>query len=88
MKDSTKMNPGFFSIEDTRKVESLPLPEAKAYALERIKAQTGARPHNITKASDMVNRATSVKSLMLGMANFVLAHPSEGLGLGSSPSKK
>jgi hypothetical protein len=77
--DNKVISTGFFTIEDTRHIENASIQEAKSYALERIQAQPNARPNNVAKATEMVNRATSIKALMLGMANFILAHPSENL---------
>lgn len=75
-----KIEPGFFTMEDAKVVDSISdLEEAKRYALERIVAQPNALPHNTKKATEAVKAATSKNQLVLTIGSFVMAHPSEGL---------
>ena len=80
--DRKKINTGFFTVQDTHDTLKFnTLDEAKMHALEIVEKQPDARVHNIAKAKDMIYNATSIESLVIGMVNFMLAHPSEGLKL-------
>jgi len=74
------MKTGFFTMEDARTVAGMKdLNLAKQYALDRIKNQPAALPHNVAKATQVVEGATSLQKLVLSIGSFVMAHPSEGL---------
>lgn len=65
----------FFSmpfIDHLSKMSSLQ--EAKELALQTIKEKQNARPANVTKATSLVMKATSIKSLAIGCSNFLLSH--------------
>lgn len=73
---------GFFNISVINKVFAADtLEEAKSIAMLAIDAQPNAKPHNINKARAIVNAATTKDKLLLSMSNFMLAHPSENLGM-------
>lgn len=71
--------PGFFTMTDTIKIQTLDLDGAKKYLLGKIENAKDAKPSNITKAANMVNKATSVKKLMFDVSNFILAHETDSL---------
>lgn len=73
------IKPGFFQIGDLQACGNLSFVEARNHALNCIKAQAGARPDNAKKAQQAVMKAHNLKGLLITMANFMLAHPSEGL---------
>jgi hypothetical protein len=75
---------GFFSMDDVRAIEKLSINDAKKYSKDKIAAMPNARPNNIKKATEAVDKARSVVALMQTMTNFLLAHPSEGLGMGDA----
>jgi len=79
-----KGDTGFFEMKDAAEVLKQPdLAAAKSYLHDKIKAfvaaHPGTKPENIKKADQMIGRADSVKKLSMSVANFVLAHSSEGL---------
>jgi hypothetical protein len=80
----SKADPGFFTMKDAAEVlRKQDLSTAKSYLHDRIKdfvdAHPGTKPENLKKADQMIGRADSIKKLSMAVANFVLAHPSEGL---------
>ena len=80
----SKQDPGFFTMRDAADVLKQPsLPEAKAFLLAKVKAFVVAHPltraDNIAKAEKAIARGTSLDKLSFSVANFVLAHSSEGL---------
>lgn len=70
---------GFFVMSDATKIQRMDLDSAKQYLMDKIDRAEGARPANIAKARTMVNKATSVKKLMLDVSNFILAHETDSL---------
>lgn len=78
---SKKIEKGFFSIETLNEMDKLALEEARAIAMEAVNAQPEARPKNIKKAKEAIVKAKSKKELMINVANFMLAHPSESLSM-------
>lgn len=74
---------GFFTVGTLTLINNAKdLAEAKRVALAAVNAQPNARDKNIKKALAVINTAKSKKSLLLSLTNFMLAHPSEGLGMG------
>ena len=78
------MKVGFFTMQDvTAVLGEADVASAKRQALTRVTDFAAAHPHvrleNITKASAAINRARTKEQLAMTLANFVLAHPSEGL---------
>lgn len=69
---------GIFTMDFICKVEKMTFNEAVLAAIDRINAST-ANETNKMKATQMVQKATSVVRLMQGMTNFSLAH--QGLGV-------
>lgn len=68
-----------FVTEDTHVVDAMAsLQEAKTYLLNKIKA-SNANNKNKTQLSNMVLKAKNKETLMFGIMNAILAHPSEGL---------
>jgi len=75
---------GFFTMPDAAAVlKHKDLAAAKTYLQDRIKAFVDAHPgtkkENIIKADQMIGRANSIDKLSVSVANFILAHSSEGL---------
>jgi hypothetical protein len=76
------MNTGFFTVDTLKQMEvASDLSAAKEIAYAAVSAQPKARLTNTTKARAVIQQAGSIKQLMISCANFLLAHPSEGLGL-------
>lgn len=70
---------GMFTMDFINTVSRIPrLEEAKTKVHEVIGAST-ATDGNKIKANSMVMKATSVRGLIFGMANFSLSH--QGLGV-------
>lgn len=75
---------GFFTVDHLNAMDKAPShQEAKSIAHAAIDSQEGAHPANIAKAKRMIDSSKSTKHLMIGSANFMLSHPSEGLGMGT-----
>lgn len=73
---------GFFTIETLQRMDAAPtLETAKWIAEEAITDQPNARESNKKKAKTAIMRASSKKQLLITAANFMLAHPSEGLSM-------
>lgn len=69
--------PGFFTMDFVNEVATKSnLVIAQGMCLDKINGQPDARPENISKARDMVRSANSMRQLLLGLSNFVLAHES------------
>lgn len=65
---------GMFTMPEITAISNMhDLGQAKEAAFAIIKASS-ANDTNKTKANAMVSRSTSLKSLLLGMSNFSLAH--------------
>ncbi len=80
----SKGDTGFFVMKDASEVlKYKDLASAKTYLQDKIKAFVDAHPgtkkENILKADQMIGRANSLDKLSMSVANFVLAHSSEGL---------
>lgn len=66
---------GFFSSDDLHKIEKMNLDSAKAYMTDKVAKSTDkADPTNVRKAYSMIDAASTIKKLMFGGANFMLAH--------------
>jgi hypothetical protein len=75
-----QMKTGFFTMETVNSVMRLKtLEEAKQYAHKKVDEKTSAQQYNIDKAKAMIDKSTSIQSLAIAIANFMLAHPSENL---------
>ena len=77
-----KTTQSIFTMEMVNEVIVMKLPEAKAYALEKIADSDGVKEITKTKARLAVNKARSTSNLALTMSNWILAHPTEGLKVG------
>lgn len=77
------MRAGFFSMENSAEVlKYTNVDEAKAYANSVVDSYLSKnRPlaSNVVKVRKDIAAANSVKNLSFIIANYVLAHPSEGL---------
>lgn len=73
---------GFFNMEHVDKVVKAKSHfEAKEIAYSAIEDQPNAEDNNIKKAKMMVIRSKNTIHLAQCMTNFLLAHPSEDLGM-------
>lgn len=82
MAEKKKMKLGFFSMSDVNKVvKAKSHIEAKEIAFAAIDAQPNAKENNIKKAKHMVIKSKDKIHLAQCMTNFLLAHPSEDLGM-------
>ena len=75
---------GFFVMADTHNIfREHSLVEAKHYCnlriLNFVEKHPNTNPDNILKAQRMISNAKSIAGLAQAVANYVLAHPSEGL---------
>lgn len=69
--------PGFFNMDFINMISTKSnLQVAKGLCLDKIDEMPNARPDNIRKAKAMVINANTLKQLLLGLGNFVLAHES------------
>ena len=80
----SKQDPGFFTMKDATEVLKQPnLESAKTFLLDTVKTYVEAHPHthkdNIAKAEQAIARSISIEKLSFTVANFVLAHTSNGL---------
>jgi len=76
------MKTGFFTIDILYEIEkATDLLAARVIALDAIAAQPKAKPTNISKATQAVNKATSQNKLLITCSSFMLAHGSEGLAV-------
>lgn len=65
----------FFSMELISQMVKVPsLYEAKELAMNAIREKPNARPANVTKATAIVMKATSVTKLAVACSNFLLSH--------------
>ena len=82
---NTKQIPtGFFDMADCNAVvQQATLQGAKQLCLDKVEKFTVEYPSahnaNVNKAVRMIMNAKSQKQLAFGIANFILAHPSENL---------
>lgn len=67
-----------FTMDDCNAIQKMELEEAKIF-LRSIVQESTANSNNTAKARSMIDRAFSVRKLMLGVSNFIMAHPSERL---------
>jgi hypothetical protein len=75
-----RTQPGFFTMDFIRGVSEITdLQVAKTKCLDRIDQMPTAKPENSQKAKAMVLNSKSVRQLILGLANFVLAHEDDKL---------
>lgn len=82
--DKPKIKSGFFTVDHLNAMDKAPShQDAKSIAHAAIESQPNAHPENKAKAKMMVDGSKSKKHLMIGAANFMLAHPSEDLGMKS-----
>lgn len=68
----------FFTIDDVNKVIALPIAEGKKIALDIVE-KAKALDISKVKARQLIDRQRSPAALAQLMANYMLAHPSEGL---------
>jgi len=68
-----------FNMDSVNEIIAMPLPAAKARALEIIEDSDSAKAITKTKATLAVNKAKSSTNLAQTMTNWMLAHPDEGL---------
>ena len=77
------MRAGFFSIKNSHEVSRIAdLAQAKKYlhdVVDEYLLHNKPLESNIVKVRNDIDKATSVKALVFTTANYVLAHPSEGL---------
>ena len=83
---SKNIKPGFFTMEDANIVSKASnIFEAKRHAheciLNFVKAHPKTEQKNIEDAQRMINSNATMKSLTIAIGNYVMAHPSEGLGV-------
>lgn len=69
---------GMFTMAEITAISNMNLADGKAAAFAIVKAST-ATEQNKAKANAMINKAFSLKGLLLGMSNFSLSH--QGLGV-------
>lgn len=71
---------GFFTMKIITMVsEQSDLAYAKMLAADAVDNCPQAKEQNTLKARTMIGRATSIKSLAIGMSNFLLANESKSL---------
>ena len=76
------MKQGFFNVDVLNEIDAAEdLATAKKIAMDAVEAQPNAREGNKKKATDVINQAHSKKMLLISLGNFMLAHPSENLGM-------
>ena len=74
------METGFFSMDLINQINKIKdLNEAKQVANSAVNSFKNAKIENTRKALSMVGKCRTVNELVIGMSNFLLAHPSEGL---------
>ncbi len=74
------IQPGFFTMDFVNEIASKSnLAIAKSMCYDKIDEQPNAFPENIMKARNMVMQANSIRQLVIGLGNFVLAHESPKL---------
>ena len=72
--------PGFFTMDFVTEISTKSnLMIAKGMCFDKIAEKPDAKPENIAKAKAMVSSANSLRQLVLGLGNFVLAHESSKL---------
>jgi 2-phospho-L-lactate transferase/gluconeogenesis factor (CofD/UPF0052 family) len=64
---------GMFTMDQITAISNMSLADGKAAAYAIVKAST-ANEQNKLKATTMIDKAFSLKGLLLGMSNFSLAH--------------
>ena len=73
-------NRSYFTMETIKEISEMhDLAAAKKIASKAID-ESNATVQNKNKGHMMVQRTWSVANLTMGMTNFFLAHPAEGLG--------
>ena len=70
----------FFNMELISSIEKMEIGDAKD-TLRKAVNSSSATDENKRKARAMIDRASSVTSLMQGATNFLLAHPEHDLGM-------
>lgn len=66
---------GFFNMDFINQVAVMTdLNEAKKACADEVKKTEGARPENTRKAYAMISNASTIRSLLIGLGNFLLAH--------------
>lgn len=72
------MQTGFFTMDFIKQISvNHTIEMAKIKASHLVKISSG-RPENKAKALKMIESSNTTDRLLIGMANFMLAHPSEG----------
>ena len=77
-----KISRGFFKLDHLHEVlKQKDHSGAKEYAHSVVDSNEGATPANKSKAKRMIDGSKHTNHLAIGMSNFMLSHPSEGLGV-------
>ena len=83
-----EINAGFFTVEILKEIETADdLTAAKQRAVNAVNDQPNARAKNTKKALSVITKARSKNELLISLANFMLAHPSEGLSMQKGEKK-
>ena len=82
------MKSGMFTIAHTHELAGQTDHGAAKKRAHEIVDASSANPKNKFDAKKMINSSRNVKHLTVGAGNFLLAHPSEGLGMGKLSGKK
>jgi hypothetical protein len=77
------MENGFFEMDDTAVVLSMPIQAAQAHCIKKVhdyvNEHAGTKPVNIKNAIAFIVKARTTRDLAFAISNHVLAHPSENL---------
>jgi len=68
-----------FTMEHVNEVLKKDLQEAKSQMIEMVTSSKGPRPVTKNKAKIAIDKARTKEQLAFTMANWILAHPDEGL---------
>lgn len=68
-----------FTMDNVREVLTMPIQEAKRYALGIVTDDQNAKPVTKVKARQMIGKCTRTDKLAFAMSSWILAHPSENL---------
>lgn len=68
-----------FTMDDVHAIATLSLDEAKAMIMKIATDNPSVKPITVTKLRNEVSRTKTREKLMMTMANWILAHPSENL---------
>lgn len=84
VKKDREIQTGFFTIEVLNEIDKAQtLAQGKVIAAKSvdkfIEEHPKVKSYNVKKAREVINRSNSLKTLLISVSNFMLAHPSEGL---------